>query len=230
MSTPYTPSASTPYGDKVIVCQHPLLAHHLTLLRDQATPCAEFRASIKRVAQFVMMEATKLLPTAATMVETPICKTQGRTIAPDVPLIIVPILRAGLMMGDIALDWMPHASVYHVGLQRDEETLEPSTYYNKLPAQGERMDYSRARLFIVDPMLATGGSAVAAINIISKLGVAEEHITFASILAAPEGIEQLRRHYPNITIVTGALDEKLNQVGYIVPGLGDAGDRSFGTL
>lgn len=221
-------SRSTDYrNSRVVECDHPLLDHHLSLLRDTNTTHQMFRASIKRVSQFVFMEATKQLPTADVVVETPLCKTQTRQVAPGIPIIITPILRAGLMMADIALDWIPEASVYHVGLQRNEETLKPSTYYNKLPSS---MDYSQARLFILDPMLATGGSGVAAIQIVHELGVALKNITFTCILAAPEGIKHLHSHYPDITIVAGCVDERLNEKGYIVPGLGDAGDRAFGTL
>jgi uracil phosphoribosyltransferase len=211
----------------VHVCQHPLLQHNLAILRASNTAHEPFRNAIRRVSQFVLNDATQTLPLSKSFVETPVGKAESRILSPEVPIMITPILRAGLMMCDVAMDILPSASVYHVGLYRDEETLKPITYYNKLPSN---VDYSQARIFILDPMLATGGSAVAAVEIISKLGVQPSNICFVSILAAPEGIENLRNHYPDVKIYTGAVDERLNDKGYIVPGLGDAGDRAFGTV
>jgi uracil phosphoribosyltransferase len=130
-------------------------------------------------------------------------------------------------LADVAMDVLPSASVYHIGLYRDEETLKPVTYYNKLPSN---LDYSHARIFLLDPMLATGGSAVAAAEIIQKLGVKPENITFVCVIAAPEGIENLTKNFPGVKIYTGSVDERLNEKAYIVPGLGDAGDRTFGTV
>ena len=167
------------------------------------------------------------MPVSKSLTDTPVGKAETCVLSPGIPLLITPILRAGLMMCDAALDLLPMASVYHVGLYRDEETLRPITYYNKLPST---IDYGQARVFVLDPMLATGGSAVAALDIISKLGVSESHIYFVCLIAAPEGIANLTQHYPQVQIYTAAVDERLNDKAYIVPGLGDAGDRTFGTV
>lgn len=211
----------------VTVCNHPLLQHNLAILRDSNTSHERFRSAVRRVSMFILQDATQDLPLTKSFVETPITKAETRILSPDVPILITPILRAGLMMCDVAMDLLPSASVYHVGLYRDEETLKPITYYNKLPSN---VDYSQARIFLLDPMLATGGSAVAAVEIISKLGVQQENIYFVSIISAPEGIKNLTDHYPGVRIFTGAVDERLNDKAYIVPGLGDAGDRMFGTV
>jgi uracil phosphoribosyltransferase len=211
----------------VQVCDHPLLCHNISILRDSNTSHDRFRMAIRRVSAFILQEATRDLPLSKAFVDTPICKAETKILSPEIPIIITPILRAGLMMCDVAMDLIPSASVYHVGLYRDEETLKPITYYNKLPSN---IDYSQARIFLLDPMLATGGSATAAVEIVSKLGVREENIYFVSIISAPEGIEALNNRYPGVKIFTGALDERLNDKAYIVPGLGDAGDRMFGTV
>ncbi len=211
----------------VTVCEHPLLQHNLAILRDSNTTHERFRSAVRRVSLFILQEATRNLPLTKAYVETPITKAETRILSPDIPILITPILRAGLMMSDVAMDLVPSASVYHVGLYRDEETLRPITYYNKLPSN---IDYSHARIFLLDPMLATGGSGIAAIDIVSKLGVRQENIAFVSIIAAPEGIKNLTDNYPAVHIYTGAVDERLNDKAYIVPGLGDAGDRMFGTV
>jgi uracil phosphoribosyltransferase len=148
-------------------------------------------------------------------------------LSPDVPIIIAPILRAGLILSELATNIVPTASVYHIGLYRDEETFKPVTYYNKLPST---IDYSVARVFILDPMLATGGSAVAAVDMIKKLGADVANIRFVSVISAPEGIRNLTDNHPGVRIFTGSVDERLNDKAYIVPGLGDAGDRTFGTV
>ncbi len=220
MTAPQTFSAVT-------VCQHPLLQHNLAILRDTNTSHEQFRNTVRRVSQFILTEATQDLPLSKAFVDTPLSKAEAKVLSSEVPILITPILRAGLMMSDVAMDLIPSASVYHVGLYRDEETLKPITYYNKLPST---IDYSNARIFILDPMLATGGSALAAIEIISKLGVQEKNITFVSIISAPEGIQNLTKQYPAVKIYTGSVDERLNDKAYIVPGLGDAGDRMFGTV
>lgn len=211
----------------VSVCNHPLVQHNLTIMRDKATSNELFRSAISRVGGFIFQEAAQDLPLTKTIIETPICKTEGNILAPEVPIIISPILRAGLMLADVAIQLLPSASVYHIGLYRDEETLKPVTYYNKLPSN---LDYSNARIFLLDPMLATGGSAVAAVDIIQRLGVKPENIRFICVIAAPDGIRNLNGHYPDLKIYTGSIDERLNEKAYIVPGLGDAGDRTFGTV
>jgi uracil phosphoribosyltransferase len=211
----------------VTVCNHPLVQHNLSILRDKTTSNELFRAAMARVGSFIVQEAAKDLPLTRTIIETPICKTEANILSPEVPIIISPILRAGLMLSDIAMGLLPTASIYHIGLYRDEETLKPVTYYNKLPSN---LDYGNARIFLLDPMLATGGSAVAAVDIIQKLGVNPDNIRFVCIIAAPDGIRNLTTHYPGIRIFTGSVDERLNEKAYIVPGLGDAGDRTFGTV
>jgi uracil phosphoribosyltransferase len=212
---------------QVTVCTHPLLQHNLSIIRDINTSTDLFRSSIRRVANFILHEATAALPVIKSYVQTPVSKAEVKVLAPDIPILITPILRAGLVMADIAADLIPSASIYHVGLYRDEETLKPITYYNKLPSN---IDYSHAQLFILDPMLATGGSAIAALEMVKQLGVLEKNIYFVCIIAAPEGIERLIAAYPEVRIYTGSVDERLNDKAYIVPGLGDAGDRMFGTV
>ncbi len=211
----------------VTICDHPLVQHHLSILRDKNTSNELFRSAMARIGRVLMEEATRQLPLARVLVETPVSKAECKRLDPSVPIIISPILRAGLMLSDIALDVLPTASVYHIGLYRDEETLKPVTYYNKLPAN---IDYSVARIFVLDPMLATGGSAVAAIDIIKKLGVQPENLYFICTIAAPEGVSKLVEAHPGVRIYAGAVDECLNDKAYIVPGLGDAGDRTFGTV
>lgn len=211
----------------VTVCDHPLVLHNLSILRDKNTSTEQFRATMTRVGKLIFMRATENLPMTRSLVETPITKTECKVLTPDVPILIAPILRAGLILAELALDIVPTASVYHIGLYRDEETFKPVTYYNKLPST---IDYSVAQIFVLDPMLATGGSAVAAVDIIKKLGTQVQNIHFVSIIAAPEGIAHLTEQHPGIRIFTGSVDERLNDKAYIVPGLGDAGDRTFGTV
>jgi uracil phosphoribosyltransferase len=218
---------STAINPAVTVSHHPLVQHNLSLLRDKNTSTELFRAAMSRIARAIMMDATADLPTSRTIVETPLTKAECRMLSPEVPIIIAPILRAGLILSEVAIEILPSASVYHIGLYRDEETFKPVTYYNKLPST---IDYSVARIFVVDPMLATGGSAVAAVDIIKRLGTKAENIRFVSVIAAPEGIANLTEQHPGIHIYTGSVDERLNDKAYIVPGLGDAGDRTFGTV
>lgn len=218
---------STAVHPAVTVCNHPLVEHNLSILRDKNTSTEQFRATMTRLGKFIFMSATTDLPTTRTIVETPLTKAECKVLSPEVPILIAPILRAGLILSELAIDIVPSASVYHIGLYRDEETFKPVTYYNKLPST---IDYSVARIFVLDPMLATGGSAVAAVDIIKKLGTKVENITFVSIISAPEGIKHLTEQHPGIRIYTGSVDERLNDKAYIVPGLGDAGDRTFGTM
>jgi uracil phosphoribosyltransferase len=211
----------------VTVSTHPLVQHNLSILRDKNTSVEQFRTTMSRVAKLIFADATRDLPLSKTIIETPITKAECRVLSSDTPILIAPILRAGLILSEVAIELLPTASVYHIGLYRDEETFKPVTYYNKLPST---IDYSSARIFVVDPMLATGGSAVAAVDIMKKLGTHAENIRFVSVLAAPEGIENLTQQHPGVRIFTGAVDERLNDKAYIVPGLGDAGDRTFGTV
>ncbi|MDY3928315.1 MAG: uracil phosphoribosyltransferase [Clostridia bacterium] len=205
----------------VNILTHPLIAHKLTIMRDKNTSVKDFRECAHEVALLIGYEATKDLVLADYEIETPITKTIGKTIEKQVAL--VPILRAGLGMVDAMMDLIPAAKIGHIGLYRNEETLEPVEYYCKLPT-----DIAKRQVLVLDPMLATGGSAVAAIDFIKKRNA--QNIKFCCIIAAPEGIKVLREAHPDVEIFCGALDEKLNEHGYIVPGLGDAGDRLFGTL
>ena len=205
----------------VHVMSHPLITHKLSIMRDKNTSVKDFRECAHEVALLIGYEATKDLKLEDYEIETPITKTVGKRIERQVAL--VPILRAGLGMVDAIMDLIPASKIGHIGLYRNEETLEPVEYYCKLPT-----DIQQRQVLVLDPMLATGGSAVAAINFIKNRGV--KNIKFVCIIAAPEGIETLRKAHPDVEIFCGALDEKLNENGYIVPGLGDAGDRLFGTL
>lgn len=205
----------------VNIMTHPLISHKLTIMRDKNTSVKDFRECAHEVALLIGYEATKNLNLKTIEIETPITKTNGYQIEKQVAL--VPILRAGLGMVDALMDLIPAAKIGHIGLYRNEETLEPVEYYCKLPT-----DIEQRQVLVLDPMLATGGSAIAAINFIKKRGA--KNIKFVCIISAPEGIKALREAHPDVEIFCGALDEKLNENGYIVPGLGDAGDRLFGTL
>jgi uracil phosphoribosyltransferase len=207
--------------EHVHVMTHPLLRHKLTILRDENTGVKEFREIVSEVATLMCFEATRDLPVEEVEIQTPVSKATGYAIAGK-KLAIVPILRAGLGMVEGILTLIPSAKVGHVGLFRDPETLKPVKYYCKLPS-----DIAERDVIILDPMLATGGSASAAISLLKEYGV--KQIKLMNILAAPEGIEQIRNDHPDVEIYCAAVDEKLNDHGYIVPGLGDAGDRIFGT-
>lgn len=200
--------------------KHPLVKHKLTLLRNVKTEPKKFRQLIREVAILMAYEATADLALSDTRVETPMGAAQGSELKEKIGL--VPILRAGLGMVDGIWEMMPGAEVWHIGLYRDEETLRPVFYYNKLPTSP-----TVQLCLVLDPMLATGGSAVAAVDMLKKWGA--ERIKFVGILAAPEGIERLQDAHSDVPIYVAKVDERLNDIGYIVPGLGDAGDRQFGT-
>jgi uracil phosphoribosyltransferase len=207
---------------------HPVVSHALAIIRAKETPAPGFRQAMRQVGHVLMAEATRTLPTASEQVETPLMPTQVQVRDKRVPILVVPILRAGLVWADLALEWIPEAHLYHLGMARNEETLEPFTYYNKL--EQSCFDYHTARVLVLDPMLATGGSAISAIEVLKTLGVQEDYITFVCLIASPEGVEALQKACPRIRVVTAAVDSSLNSQGYIQPGLGDAGDRTFGTL
>lgn len=206
---------------KVTVYDHPLIHHKLTILRNKDTTVKDFRELIGEIAMFMCYEATRDLPTEEIEVETPVALGKFRTLSGKM-LAVVPILRAGLGMVDGMLAMIPSAKIGHIGLYRDPETLEPVEYYCKLPN-----DISEREVFVVDPMLATGGSASAAITFLKEHGC--RSIRLLNIIAAPEGIAVIQQKHPDVDIYVAAVDECLNDHGYIVPGLGDAGDRIFGT-
>lgn len=206
---------------KVVIIDHPLIQHKIGYIRRTDTGTKDFRQTISEIAMLICYEATRDLKLTDVEIETPICKTTVKELKGK-KMAIVPILRAGLGMVDGVLSLIPAAKVGHIGLYRDPETLKPVEYYCKLPA-----DCAEREIFVVDPMLATGGSSIAAIQMLKDKGC--KNIHFMCIIAAPEGIEAMKEAHPDVDMYVGALDEKLNDHGYIVPGLGDAGDRIFGT-
>ena len=205
---------------KVTVMNHPLISHKLSILRHKDTKSKDFRELLNEIASLMTFDICRDLKTKEVLVDTPICTAKCQQLDKDV--IIVPILRAGLGMVEGILQLIPTAKVGHIGLYRDEETHEPCEYYAKFPTGLEE-----ATIFVLDPMLATGGSAAAAITMIKKRGAKD--IRYIGLVGAPEGVEKLQNAHPDIDIYLAALDEKLNENCYIVPGLGDCGDRLFGT-
>ncbi|MBP8968822.1 MAG: uracil phosphoribosyltransferase [Lachnospiraceae bacterium] len=206
---------------KIVVMDHPLIGHKIGFIRRKETGTKEFRETISEIAMLICYEATRDLKLEDVEIETPICKTTVKQLAGK-KLAVIPILRAGLGMVDGMLSMIPTAKVGHIGLYRDPDTSKPVEYYCKIPA-----DCAEREIFVVDPMLATGGSAVEAISMLKLRGC--KNIHFLCIIAAPKGIEVLKEAHPDVDIFIGAVDEKLNDHNYIVPGLGDAGDRIFGT-
>lgn len=206
---------------KVHEVDHPLVQHKVSILRNRETTCKEFRELTEEIAMLMGYEVTRDLPLCEVEVETPICKAKTKVLSGK-KLGIVPVLRAGLGMVEGMLKLVPSARVGHIGVYRDPQTLKPVEYYCKLPA-----DIAERELIVVDPMLATGGSANAAITFIKERG--GKNIKLVNMIAAPEGIEAVQKEHPDVDIYVAAIDEKLNDHGYIVPGLGDAGDRLFGT-
>ncbi|MBQ1187195.1 MAG: uracil phosphoribosyltransferase [Clostridia bacterium] len=206
----------------VTIFDHPLIQHKISILRSKDTDRKTFRELVDEITMFMCYEALRDLPLTDVEVETPLTKTTCKTLAGE-DIAVVPILRAGLGMVSGILNMVPNAAVGHIGLYRDEETLEPHEYYCKLP---KKID--QRQIILLDPMLATGGSAVAAVDFIKKHG--GKKIKFMCMIAAPEGMETLKKAHPDIDIYCAQMDERLNERGYIMPGLGDAGDRLFGTL
>lgn len=206
---------------KIMIMDHPLIQHKIGIMRAKETSTKEFRDLVAEVAMLICYEATRGLPLADTEVETPLVKTTVKEIAGK-KLCIVPILRAGLHMADGMLNLIPNAKVGHIGMYRNEETLEPVEYFLKLPG-----DAKDREIYVVDPMLATGGSAIAAISQLKARGIKRIH--FLCLISAPEGMEALTKAHPDVDVYIGAMDERLNEKGYILPGLGDAGDRIYGT-
>ena len=207
---------------KLHVMDHPLVAHKMTILREKTTSTKAFRELVSEIGMLIAYEATRDLPLTTKTIETPICETEQPILAGK-KIAVCPILGAGLGLVDGVLRMVPSARVAHIGMYRDEETLEPHTYFCKTPK-----DIAQRDIIIVDPMLATGGSAVAAIDEMKRRGC-HKSIKLLVLVAAPEGIKRVQEAHPDVDIFTGALDQGLNENGYIVPGLGDAGDRIFGT-
>ena len=205
----------------VFIMDHPLIQHKIGIMRQKTTSTKEFRDLVYEVAMLICYEASRDLPLSEKLIETPLMPATVREIRGK-KLCVVPILRAGLHMADGILRLIPNAKVGHIGLYRDEKTLEPHEYFCKLPA-----DAAEREIFVVDPMLATGGSAEAAIRMLKNRGISR--IRFLCLIAAPEGVQRLQKSHPDVNLYIGCLDQRLNENGYILPGLGDAGDRIYGT-
>lgn len=206
---------------RLVICDHPLIQHKITIIRDKATNTKQFRELVDEVAMLMAYELTRDVPLSTVRVETPVQAAEGKAIAGRM-MGLIPILRAGLGMVDGVLRIIPSAKVGHIGLYRDHETLQPVEYYCSLPS-----DVTERELIVIDPMLATGGSANAAIDMLKARGCRPTKLM--CLIAAPEGVKAVQEKHPDIDIYLAALDEKLNEHGYIVPGLGDAGDRLYGT-
>ena len=212
----------------IVILNHPIISQNLSIIRDKNTDCERFKNALKRITYSLIYEATKDLPMMKKEIETPLEKTVCDVFDDEAQLIIAPILRAGMIFCEVAQDLLPFANVHHIGMYRDEETLEPVWYYDKRKEIKENKQ--KVKVIILDPMLATGNSAIDAIkNFISK-GVMEENIVFMSLISSPEGVEKVNSRFPKVKIVTSALDRALNSKGYILPGLWDAGDRIYNTI
>jgi uracil phosphoribosyltransferase len=211
----------------LLVLEHPIISHHLSVIRQKDTDNFNFRNSAYKIADFLLFEATKNIPLVEVEIETPLVKTKQKIIDNKKEIFIVSILRAGLLISERAAQIIPTARIQHIGMYRDEKTAKPIWYYNKLPENFKNpID---TLVYICDPMLATGNTALESIKLYIGKGIKQENITFISLISAPDGVEKIHKEFPNIKIITAALDEKLNEQYYIVPGLGDAGDRGFNT-
>lgn len=214
--------------ENVFVTNHPICCHNLSIIRNSKTTAEVFRNAIRRITYLLFYKATEDLELEDVTVRTPITECKCQRLKSDKEIIIAPILRAGLIFSDIANEIMPYATVRHIGMYRDEETLTPIWYYNKIPIEFDNP--KNKIILILDPMLATGNSAVDAIRLFANKNVPEENIRFVSLISAPEGLRKVHALYPNVKIVTASIDDHLTDNGYIFPGLGDAGDRIFNTL
>ena len=211
--------------NKIKVISNPVVLENLRIMREKNTDSQGVRIATRKITRCLLYEAARNLPLVDREIETPLTKFTAKVIDPDINLIISPILRAGLIFTDEAIDILPQACIRHIGMYRDEKTLKPVWYYNKVPMEAPNPE--KFYIYLTDPMLATGGSAIAAITMLKEKGV--KNIRLLCIIAAPEGVKALSEAHPDVDIYIGALDECLNDHGYIVPGLGDAGDRIFGT-
>ncbi len=214
--------------NNIIVCQHPLSQHNLSIIRDKNTSAEVFRSAVKRLTYLLFYMATDDLELENVQIETPLMKCESQVLKKSNKIIIAPILRAGLIFSDIASEVIPFASIQHIGMYRDEKTLQPVWYYNKTPIEFDNPKENI--ILILDPMLATGNSAIECIKLFANKGIPEQNIRFISLISAPEGLKKVQSNYPNVKIITANIDAGLNSSGYIMPGLGDAGDRIFNTL
>lgn len=214
--------------DKVRIIDNPVVLLNLCKMRDKNTDSQGVRIATRKITRCLLYEASKNLPLKEVEVTTPLTTFKAKTVDPDIDLIISPILRAGLIFTDEAIDILPQATIRHLGMYRDEKTLKPIWYYNKVPMEAPNPE--NFYVYITDPMLATGNSLLAAIELYINKKIPAKNIKCLCIIAAPQGIENIHKHYPEIEIITAAVDDHLNEKGYIVPGMGDAGDRIFNTL
>ncbi len=212
----------------VFVINHPLCCHNLSIIRNKETSAEVFRNAIRRITYLLFYKATEDLELESIKVQTPLEVCDTKTLKSDKEVIIAPILRAGLIFSDIANEIMPFATVRHIGMYRDEDTLTPVWYYNKIPVEFDNPE--NKIILILDPMLATGNSAIDAIKLFANKKVPQKNIRFVSLISAPEGLEKVQKLYPEVKIITASIDRCLNNNGYILPGLGDAGDRIFNTV
>ncbi len=212
----------------ITVLNHPIISHNLAIIRNKFTDTTNFKQALKKISYALIYEASKNIPMKTVEVETPLMKTDCEVFDDNTQLIIAPILRAGLGFCEVASEILPFANVHHIGMYRDEETLEPVWYYDKI--KKILNDSSKVNVIILDPMLATGNSANDAIKNFINKGVKEENIIFVSLISSPEGLKKVTSKYPDVKIITASLDKGLNSKGYILPGLGDAGDRIFNTV
>ena len=215
------------YMDNVRVINNPVVLLNLCTMRDKNTDSQGVRIATRKITRCLLYEAAKNLPLVERDVTTPLTTFRAKTVDPDINLIISPILRAGLIFTDEAIDILPQATIRHIGMYRDEKTLKPVWYYNKVPMEAHNPE--KFYIYITDPMLATGNSLLAAIELYANKGIPIKNIKCICIIAAPEGLKNIYEKYPDIEIITAAVDDHLNEKGYIVPGMGDAGDRIFNT-
>ena len=215
------------YMDNVRVINNPVVLLNLCTMRDKNTDSQGVRIATRKITRCLLYEASKNLPLVERDVTTPLTTFRAKTVDPDINLIISPILRAGLIFTDEAIDILPQATIRHIGMYRDEKTLKPVWYYNKVPMEADNPE--KFYIYITDPMLATGNSLLAAIELYANKGIPIKNIKCICIIAAPEGLKNIYEKYPDIEIITAAVDDHLNEKGYIVPGMGDAGDRIFNT-
>ena len=211
----------------VRIIENPVIFINLCRMRDKNTDSQGVRIATRKITRVLLYEAAKNLPLVEKEIETPVVKTKVKTVEEDINIIISPILRAGLIFTDEAIDILPQACIRHIGMYRDEKTLKPVWYYNKVPMEAPNPE--KFYIYITDPMLATGNSLLEAIKLYADKNIPMENIKVICIMAAPEGIKNIHEKYPNVEIITASVDESINEKGYIIPGMGDAGDRIFNT-